>query len=299
MTDDTQLARWLAGELEEHEMEALRNDPKYANYLRIKQNLDRMQSPQFNADTILQNVLRHEKTPKKVIPIYRRRWAQIAAVVVVLLGLAITYVMPTYHTTDHGETYAFALPDQSEVILNSGSVVTYSKWNWDSERDVILSGEAYFKVAKGKKFTVLTDAGVVSVLGTQFNVRARGKRFDVACYEGRVLVVSENKEIILAPGQRVTFNGAAMENSQTRVTEPEWLHKELAFTHESLQAIIAEIERQYKVKIDTNVQTEQLFSGSLPGDDLDAALHVLCTTFHLKKSKPADTIILTLADDDP
>jgi ferric-dicitrate binding protein FerR (iron transport regulator) len=246
---------------------------------------------------MLQNVLRRQKSPTKVIPLYRRKWMQIAAAIIVLLGVAIAYLLPSTQTAGYGQTLAFALPDQSQVILNSGSSATYSKWNWDSERGIILTGEAYFKVAKGKKFTVLTDVGVVTVLGTQFNVRARGNRIDVVCYEGRVLVVSENKEIILTPGQHVTFHGKVMENSQIRVTEPEWLHNEIVFSHENLPAVISEIERQYDVKIDTDVESEQLFSGSLPGDNLDAALNVLCTTFHLKKSKPADTIILILADD--
>jgi transmembrane sensor len=297
MKDDTLLARWLAGELDEHEMEALRNDPKYGNYVRIKDNLDGMQSPAFNADAMLQDILRHQKTSTKVIPIYRKKWMQIAAVAVVLLGLAVAFVWPVTQKAGYGQTYAFTLPDQSHVILNSGSSAKYSGWNWDSHRDIALNGEAYFKVAKGKKFTVSTSLGTVSVLGTQFNVRARGYRFDVVCYEGRVLVVSNGKETILIPGQRVTFNAAAIENGQTRNTEPEWLHKELLFTHENLTDVVSEIERHYNVKIDIEAQSQQLFSGSLPGDSLDAALNVLCMTFHLQKTRSADTIILNPAHD--
>jgi transmembrane sensor len=294
MNDDTQLARWLAGEMDRHELESLKEDPKYNTYVRIQAHLAKLQAPQFDENAMLQNILSSEKTSRKVIPLYRNGWLQVAAMLVILLGLTLIFMMPKHSEAGYGETYAFTLPDQSEVILNAGSEASYKNWNWDSNREISLDGEAYFKVAKGKTFTVKTTLGTVTVVGTQFNVRVRGNRLDVVCYEGKVRVKSANETILLTPNQRVSFNnGLGIGQTPAKTNAPEWLNSELAFSQENLSGIISELERHYNVKIQSKAVTQQSFSGSLPGNDLEAALSILSITFHLKIAKTADKIILT------
>lgn len=293
MKEDTQLAKWLSGEMSTQELEAFESSPDYPMFVQIRDNFARIQKPQFDADRILQDVLAHEKTPVKTIPIYRKGWFQIAAVFVVLLGIGWAMLMPTREMAPNSKQYAFTLPDQSEVILNTGSNASYTAWNWDSNREIALDGEAYFKVAKGKKFEVKTHWGTVTVLGTQFNVRSRENRFEVVCYEGKVRVVSQGKTIVLKPNERIVFaDGKVEADAIDQTKEPQWLHHELAFNKENLLGIIAELERQYDVKITTTADTPQLFSGSIPGNDLDAALQILSVTFHLKVSKTTQNIIL-------
>ncbi|SCY21422.1 FecR family protein [Flavobacterium caeni] len=299
MDNDTQLARWLAGELDADELDALQKDPKYDNYVRIRENLDRIASPQFDANKMLHEVLAHEKASPKTIPLYRRRWVQVAAAVVVLLGVAAAWFAPTTQTAAAGQTLAFVLPDQSQVQLNAGSTASYATWNWENDRGVLLDGEAYFKVAKGKKFTVLTERGAVSVLGTQFNVRQRGNRMEVACYEGRVLVTFHESEAILARGEQIAIDGSRIWRSKTDAAGPAWLQDELVFNQHSLADVVAEIQRHYGVKINLGHQSTQLFSGVLPGDNIDAALQIVCATFHLKQTKTEKAITLTAADDRP
>lgn len=297
MNDDTQLARWLAGEMSHKEKEAFESSPDFAAYTRIRNNFDKLQKPQFDADTILANVLRHEKTPVKVIPLYRKKWFQAAAIVIFLLGLAVGFTLPESPKAANGEQFAFVLPDHSEVILNSGSNVSYRSWNWDSNRNLLLEGEAYFKVAKGKTFTVNTNLGTVEVVGTQFNVKARDNRLDVVCYEGKVRVKFNQEEVLLTAGQSIAFGGNAESGKKNvKVTAPQWLQDELVFSQDNLASIIAELERHYDVKIALNGGSEQVFTGSLPGNDLDAVLKVISLTFHLKYVKTADAIMLSPAD---
>ncbi len=301
MKDDTQLARWLAGEMDAREIAAFQKTKEYALYARINANFAKLESPNFNSERILQDVLRHEKTPVKTIPIYRKTVFRVAAAIAVLLGMAIAFqMMPVRETAAYGNTLAFALPDASEVILNAGSEAGYSKWNWSNNREISLDGEAYFKVAKGQRFTVKTALGMVNVLGTQFNVRARGSRFEVVCYEGKVQVQFGNTETILTPNQKIAFNeGIPSGMMPVQTNEPGWLHNELVFSKETLAEVIGEIERQYDVTIHTNVLSVQLFSGSVPGNDLDAALGILSATYHLKVDKSANNITLTNINGNP
>lgn len=298
MNDDTQLARWLAGELEGEELETLKQSPGYDNLVRIKENFERLKAPGFDKEAMLERILATEKNTTKVIPLYRRTWLQsVAAAIVILLGVGIYYLMPENVSASNGETYAFTLPDNSEVILNDGSSASYSSRTWGKNREVKLEGEAYFKVAKGKTFTVNTPEGTVTVLGTQFNVRAREGRFEVACYEGKVSVVHKKREFILTPNQGIAFtNDTDTGVQEVKVQEPQWLHEEIAFNRENFTGVIQELERQYNIKIKTEFKSQQLFSGFLPANNLDAALKIISRTYHLKAEKQNNTVILEPAN---
>ncbi|MFT3795888.1 FecR family protein [Flavobacterium sp.] len=293
--DDTLLARWLSGELSPDELQQLENSPEYPTLLRMKQNFARLQSPRTDDQRILKHVLAQPKIKSaKTIPLYRKAWFAAAAMVVVLLGLAYYFTLPTQHITENGQTLAFALPDQSEVLLNSGSEADYSHWNWDSNRKITLEGEAYFKVAKGKKFTVSTKLGSVTVLGTQFNVRARGKRFDIVCYEGKVQVTSNAGTSILTPGRKITIDYGKTSGIKTiKTTQPEWTQNELVFDNENLSGVLAELERHYNVEIQSELESGQRFSGAVPGNELEAALNIIGATYHLNVSKNGSSVVLT------
>src|SRR5690606_22489623 len=124
-----------------------------------------------------------------------------------------------------GEKTEFLLPDNSKVVLNSDSEAEYKSWNWNKKRSVELKGEAFFKVAKGKTFDVNTSLGKVTVVGTQFNVKARDNRFDVTCFEGKVKVTYKNEEVFLTPGESVTFEeGEEIEIPETKAVLPGWIN---------------------------------------------------------------------------
>ena len=84
--------------------------------------------------------------------------------------------------------------------LNAKSLLAFNKKDWKQEREVELDGEAFFKVAKGSSFNVITKSGTVTVYGTQFNVKQRDNYFEVICYEGLVGVTYNSQETKLKPG---------------------------------------------------------------------------------------------------
>ncbi len=97
------------------------------------------------------------------------------------------------------------LPDSTEVWLHNNSSITY-KFNEDlNQREVNLSGEAFFNVKHNKQFAFLVASkGVeVKVHGTQFNVNAYPSTNNVlvSLYQGSVSMTSNEKNIFLKPGE--------------------------------------------------------------------------------------------------
>lgn len=288
MKENHILAKWLDNNLTEAELAEFKADPDYEKYEKIKNYTAHLEVLDFNEAKVLEHVISHKKITSKVIPLYKNWLFKVAAVLVI--GLGITFMMQNFASQTqyalNGKRTTFSLPDNSEVVLNAGSDIKYKKWNWDNDRNLKLHGEAYFKVAKGKKFEVTTDLGKVAVLGTQFNVKARKNRFDVTCFEGRVKVNYKNKEVILTHGQSVTFENGKQINTTANAPKPEWMENQIAFNKEHLRNILDEIQRQYDVSIEVKVKySDELFTGKIPTDNIDVALQIIATTYHLEPNK--------------
>jgi len=106
------------------------------------------------------------------------------------------------------------LPDGTKVWLNADSRITYNNTYGISDRDVQLTGEAYFIVITNKKipFIVRTSDVLVKALGTKFNVKAypNEKTITTTLEEGKIEVTSLsepslNKTIFLKPNETATY----------------------------------------------------------------------------------------------
>lgn len=289
------LAKWLDGSMSAQEREAFERTPEYKDYERIRLYSSQLKGPEFDTDALLKNVLSAPKT--KVVPLRRSRsWLQIAAILVLALGLfftARTYVTAT-KTTENAIVQTFALPDDSQVTLNAGSEIRYKRWNWANNRSLELDGEAFFKVTKGKTFDVLTNWGTVTVVGTQFNVKSRGDRFEVACFEGKVRVQTKERTLLLTPGLSVAFEGGKSIAAAPATPQPSWMQNQITFQAERLESVVAELERQYDVTIALqNVDTKEKFTGTVPAENLDVALQIISTAYHVQYQKTKNSVTLT------
>lgn len=295
MEKNYNISKWLNDELTEAELAEFKANPDFEKYEKIKNFSAQLKVADLDEAKMLDNILSHKKETAKVIPLHKNWMFRVAAVLVLALG--ITFAVQNFSTetqyASNGERTSFLLPDNSEVVLNAGSEIEYKKWNWTRNRNLELQGEAYFKVAKGQKFEVKTSLGKVTVLGTQFDVKARKNRFDITCFEGRVKVNYKDKEIILTHGQSVTFENGNQINTKATEQKPEWLENKMAFSKEKLPNIIDEIQRQYDVTISLKSgYSNELFTGKIPTDNLDIALQIIATTYNLESKKiDANTII--------
>ena len=107
-----------------------------------------------------------------LFPTRMRILAAAAAVILLCLsvGTVYLYMQPTSLQTvsTMAETRNVILPDGSSVLLNRHSSLSYPKRFKSDNREVQLTGEAYFEVSKDQKhpFIVQTEHINVQVLGT-------------------------------------------------------------------------------------------------------------------------------------
>lgn len=119
------------------------------------------------------------KKPKDNFIYYIKR---IAAILIFGAGLSLAYYhikeayIPTYVETiiPEGEIKELTLSDGTKVWLNESSKLKYPEEFKRNKREVFLTGEAFFEVAKDadKPFIINSQNSITEVLGTSFNVKS-------------------------------------------------------------------------------------------------------------------------------
>ncbi len=291
------LAKWLSGELSDEELAEFKKSDEYASYKKLKEVSSTLEAPEFNVNQSLERL--KEKRMGQALKVITldpfKKFLRVAAVIAVLLAGSYFYINTLNEsvTTEFAERSEVTLPDDSEIFLNADSEVSFSKKNWDKKRNVILKGEAFFKVAKGKKFTVETTYGTVAVLGTQFNVENRKGFFEVTCYEGLVSVTYNNTETKLPAGTSfMVINGKVIDTSKPNGNQPTWMSNESSFERIPLQYVFNELERQYNIKVKTeNVNSNLLFTGTFSNTDLNMALKSISTPSRTNYKVEGDNVL--------
>jgi len=285
---ENHLAKWLNNELSEAELSGFKNSDAYASYERIADASSTLQSPDFDPEEALlvfKNTRMHQDT--KVVQLNPfKKFLRVAAVIVILLTGSYFYLNGSNETvtTQYAENKEVALPDNSEVILNADSELSFNKKNWANNRNLTLEGEAFFKVAKGERFTVNTADGTVAVLGTEFNVENRNGFFEVTCYEGLVSVTFNGKETKLPAGNSfIAINGKTISNEKPNTDVPSWMNAESSFKSIPLKYVLDEFERQHNIIVETKeINLNQLYTGSFSNTDSDLALQSISTPSQIK-----------------
>ncbi len=282
------LHKYFNNEITETELEQLKVSDEYRDYLRISAHTSQLQTPAFDKDKAWKNLSEKVKKEPKVISLFNSKNLLKYAAILVLIVSGLLYVTSLYTTVTAplAEKKSFTLPDQSEVVLNAGSEIKFSKKSWDQKRTLSLNGEALFKVAKGKTFDVNTSLGVVSVLGTHFNVQSRNTHFHVTCYEGKVAVTFNNNQIQLFAGDSVIIeDGEIISQQKISTLQPGWMLDESSFENKPLWWVIEELQRQYKVTVTIeNIDKNTRFTGAFTHTNLDAALKTICVPLELTYS---------------
>lgn len=291
------LAKWLNNDLSEEELVAFKKSAEYASYEKLMQVSGTLEAPDFDIDKALNDFKNnHLQKDVKVIKMnpMRKLW-RVAAAIAVIFVASYFYIstLDESVSTQYAERNEVRLPDNSEIILNADSRITYSEKNWDKERNISLQGEAFFKVAKGQKFTVATNDGLVTVLGTQFNVENRKGFFEVSCYEGLVSVIFNGKETKLPAGNSfIAINGNVLKTETPVNATPSWMSNESTFKSIPLNYVLDEFERQYNIEVKTqNVNLEQLFTGSFSNTNINLALQSISTPSQIKYELEGNNVL--------
>ncbi|WP_421876199.1 FecR family protein [Marinoscillum sp.] len=287
--DDTFLARWLNDELSAEERKEFESNPEYASFRKIVAGADSLQRPEFDEAAIRNRIEQSKHTTGS-----NMWWYAAAACACLILAVTLAINWTTTLTSEYGTQLAYDLPDGSSVLLNAKSELRLKKWNWESDRSVRLTGEAYFDVEKGKTFTVVTYLGEVTVLGTEFNVTVAEGFMEVTCYEGSVRVNIGATESILAEGDRVTWLTDRLTQTAVDWKVPDWKTGISSFQSIPLKYVVAELESQYGIEVN-NLQLLDLtqpFTGQFPHDDVKVALSIVFEPLNLAYQQKGDQVYL-------
>ncbi|MCK8521705.1 FecR family protein [Aquimarina sp. D1M17] len=281
------IRKWLDNEpLNAQESKAFKDLDAYDSFMKIAETAKRFKAPDYNTEKNLEALQTNLSNPKSASKksSYITIISRIAAVFILAIGL-YTFLKPSQKevSTLVTEKTSVILPDESEVILNALSAIKYSEKDWQDNRTIALDGEAYFKVAKGKKFEVQTTLGNVQVLGTQFNVKQRNQYFEVVCYEGLVSVSYNNNVTQLSKGQGIEIYENQVRKTNTSIAKPSWTENRSIFISKPFSFILREFERQYNVTIVTkNFDQNQLFTGNFVHSNIQTALQSITIPMRLK-----------------
>ncbi len=149
-------------------------------------------------------------------------------------------------STPMGGQYQLILPDGSNVWLNAGSSITYPTAFPGNTREVKITGEVYFEVAKDKNKTFRVIAGdqEVEVLGTHFNINAYTDEAHIktSLLEGAVKV----NKVLLQPGQAFTQGKVEPTNVDQDVA---WKNGVFNFNNQTLSQVMRQLARWYDLEI--------------------------------------------------
>lgn len=238
----------------------------------------------------LENILR-EKPGKGSV--YSRS-LKVAAAAILAIGLSLFYhsyqqrasapqqAMMIKKRTSLGEKKTIMLPDSTFVKLNSGSELTYTVPFENKAREVNLTGEAFFEVARNveKPFIITTGKVKTTVLGTSFDLKAYQDEEDITVVvtSGKVQVQRKDEGsnldgVVLLPNEKVTLHKARGKMVK-EACDPDdliaWKDGKLVFRKAGFSEVLSELEKWYGVQI---IRPEGLeVPGRFSGEFVDKSL---------------------------
>lgn len=219
------------------------------------------------------------------------------------------------YATAAAQSRSITLSDGTQIVLNAASNLTIDHdFTSASVREVTLSGEAYFNVAKNaaKPFIIHTQTMDITVLGTSFNVKdypTDGKG-ETALINGSIRVSlhrDSSRSIILKPNEKITvYKKAAalkqlpiIKNKKTSseitsesfqiapmrrdpmldsgTVSTSWMEGKLVFRNETFDELARQMERKYDVQFNFSDDTLKTFrfTGIFSTETMSEALHAL------------------------
>ncbi|WP_281232811.1 FecR family protein [Flavobacterium gelatinilyticum] len=224
-----------------------------------------------------------------------RKALKIAAVLVIGLTIAFSAAQFVFkpaaitQVTAKGEKKEIFLEDGSVIVLNSNSSVTYPE-EFESTRNIQLTGQAYFKVFRDVKrpFIVQTHDVKVRVLGTSFDINSYNH------HDTKVSVITGKVEVTSPTGKKVqiTKNQQAdlLKNSDLQISTENsddkiaWISNTIILKNTKLSETVKIIENWYNV--DITIEDQELNDLTISGKFKDEKLeNVLESIAYLKELK--------------
>ncbi len=299
MKDEKYILKWLNGEISEEELMLLKQSNDFSKLKKIAHYSAQIETPTIDVEKALKEFETKKASTSKKGKVVTFNFSKIykyaAAIAIVLVSSYFLFFNGgTTYSTQYAETKSVRLPDNSEVVLNANSNITFNRKKWDNKRSLQLKGEAFFKVSKGQKFTVATSIGDVTVLGTEFNVKERKGYFEVKTFEGLVSVAYNDTIVKLSKGKMFkVINGKIDTLNTFDINSKYWLQKESNFKSVPLQLVLNELQNQYNYTIKSkDINLNELYTGGFTHTDLNIALQAITIPLQLSYKIEGNTITI-------
>ncbi len=216
-------------------------------------------------------------------------------------------------STHNGSKTHLVMPDGTLVWLNAGSRLTYDRNFGTAYREVTLTGEAFFDVARNveRPFVIHTARIDVKVLGTRFNVKSypTDRTTEATLIRGSIEVSIKDRpseKIILKPNEKlvvanddstlhrnvyghhavngdeslVSIRKPTYETTTGAVIETSWVDNKLVFQDEEFGELEDRMERWYgmEIRFDNPRLEAWRFTGTFQNETIQQALEALKLT---------------------
>ncbi|MEI7983784.1 MAG: FecR domain-containing protein [Bacteroidota bacterium] len=256
-----------------------------------------------------------ELIPATGVPAKSRRvyyLVSIAAALLILLGIgAVVYwhwnhmpavEMVQLNTGSEVNTFVKTLADGSVIYIAQNSLFSFPEEFKSGSRNVALKGEAFFDITPdpGKPFIIETDAALIEVLGTAFNVKTQhGDGFGLFVDRGKVKVTLKkdpsHSEMVSAGEKVLTLNNSLVKTKQVAGETTSWYKQRMHFKDETLQNIIHVLNRNFNttfVLADDEIGKHKL-TVTFHGETTETMTELICVALNLKSQTINGSLVLS------
>jgi len=271
--------------------------------------------PELNSEELFSAIQKDIRKTPGLFSLHRRNWpgytmkAAAAALVMITASLfsiaheeyvaeqIAEHAQVIFQTGDE-ENRNITLGDGTKIRLNSNSEITVSAGFMKGERELTLTGEAFFDVEHNpdQPFIIHANESSIEVLGTAFNVKSikNQKSVQVAVVEGRVAfrgakngVDSEELSVTLSRNQ---YGYLDLENRVLNVDDfavenyLAWKSGRLAFNELTMRQVCMQLNRIYSIECSFSVnEIEELkLTANFSNESLEKTLEVISMSLELE-----------------
>lgn len=247
---------------------------------------------------------------------FTERWGRYGIAASLALLLSVGYWLGGKNEPDSQIVYvvnagrqsmeSFYLPDGSHVSLNAGSKLTYPEHFTGDNREIYLSGQAFFQVYHDTEhpFIVKTKSMDIKALGTSFEVFS----VDSASYtemilsEGAVEVSTKRSEgegdvFLVFPDEKLSYelNGKAEIEKVDANRYSAWYRGgKPRFKNEKLAMVLPRLESWYGIHIECpeELAGKYSFTFSIHNESLELLLNIISNSSPVSYRRQGDGFVL-------
>lgn len=196
-----------------------------------------------------------------------------------------------------GTTFVTKLDDGSYIYLSESATIIHPQKFNPHKREVELSGEAYFEIARDERKPFIIEAGdaIVEVLGTTFDLVSGEGETKISVRSGKIKIShrksGESAEISAGESAIAGESGLAKYNTEDEEHFNKYSSR-MHFKDEYLANITEVITRTFpdtKIELEEGLEMREL-TATFTGDNPDSMVQLICSAMELKYKREGGII---------